>query len=91
MSLRVTPAFKQRCSIFNATPPQQEKKKPQKQFGRKEESGCCDVESAGGDEGSDALAFVRVTFTAETLISSRATRDPFNLSGKDIVTYSLSD
>lgn len=67
------------------------KKKKRQQFGPKDESGCCDVQSAGGDEGSDALAFVRVTFTAETLISSRPTRDPFNLSEKDIVTYSLSD
>lgn len=66
-----------------------------KQFGPKDGSGRCDVQSAsgdeGGDEGGDALAFVRVTFTAEALISSRPTRDPFNLSEKDIVTYSLSD
>lgn len=62
-----------------------------KQFGPKDGSGRCDVQSAGGDEGGNALAFVRVTFTAEALISSRPTRDPFNLSEKDIVTYSLSD
>ena len=54
-------------------------------------SRCCDVWGNGSDEGSDTLAFVSVTFTGETLISIRPTRDPFNLSEKDVVTYSLSD